>query len=62
MHIERIGEEIEVAVGLPDAQLAALGRRQRIPVSGVTTHAFAELVASCTWPAIAHYRDLVHLA
>jgi hypothetical protein len=57
MLVERVGDEIEVAVGLPDARLSDLGRRQRLPLPGLTTHALAELIASCTWPAIAHFRD-----
>ena len=57
MLIERAGEEMEIAVGLPDASLAHLGRRQRIPVSGLTTHGLAELIASCTWPTVAHFRE-----
>jgi hypothetical protein len=57
MHIERVGEEMEVAVGVPDVHLAHLGRRQRLPVAGLTTHALAELIAGCTWPAIAHIRE-----
>ena len=57
MHIERIGEEVEVAVGLADARLADLGRRQRVPLPGLTTHALAELIASCAWPAIVHGRE-----
>jgi hypothetical protein len=57
MLIERAGEDIEVAVGLPDARLAHLGRRQRIAVSGLTTHGLAELIASCTWPTVAHFRE-----
>jgi hypothetical protein len=61
MHIERIAEEIEVAVGVPDARLSDLARRQRIPVKGLTTHALAELIAACTWPAIAHFREAQHL-
>jgi hypothetical protein len=54
MHIERVGPEMEVAVGVAQAQFANLGRRRRIPVQGMTTHALAELIASCAWPAIAH--------
>ncbi len=57
MYIERVGEEMEVAVGVPEAHLAHLGRRQRLPVAGLTTHALAELIAGCTWPAIAHGRE-----
>ena len=57
MHIERVGEEMEVAVGVPDAHLAHLGRRQHLPVAGLTTHALAETIAGCTWPAIAHVRE-----
>lgn len=57
MHIERVGEDIEVAVGVPDAHLAHLGRRERLPVAGLTTHAVAELIAGCAWPAIAHVRE-----
>jgi len=57
MHIERLPHELEVAVGLPEPQLAALGRRRRIPVSGMTVHALAELIASCAWPAIARFKD-----
>lgn len=56
MHIDRLDQEIEVAVGLPDAQLASLGRRQRIAVEGMTMHALAEMIASCAWPAIERYR------
>jgi hypothetical protein len=62
MHLERIGDEIEVAVGLPDVRLAALGRRQRTPLKGLTTHTLAELIASSTWPAIAHFREAQHLS
>jgi hypothetical protein len=58
MHIERVEDEIEVAVGVPDAGLAELGRRQRLALQGLTVHALAELIASCAWPAIAHYREL----
>jgi hypothetical protein len=57
MHIERVGEEMEVAVGVPDARLAHLARRQRLPVAGLTTHALAEMIAGSTWPAIAHIRE-----
>jgi hypothetical protein len=57
MLVERVGEEIEVAVGVPDARLADLGRRQRLPIKGLTTHALAELIASSAWPAIAHFRE-----
>jgi hypothetical protein len=59
LHVERIGGEVEVAVGLGDARLASLGRRERLPVMGLTTHALAELIASCSWPAIAHFRERV---
>jgi hypothetical protein len=62
LHIERIAGEIEVAVGVADARLASLGRRERLPVMGLTTHALAELIASCAWPAIAHFRERVPLA
>jgi hypothetical protein len=57
LHIERVAGEIEVAVGVADARLATLGRRERLPVMGLTTHALAELIASCAWPAIAHVRE-----
>lgn len=57
MLIERIGEDIEIAVGIPEARLAGLGRRQRVPLRGMTTHALAEQIASCAWPAIAHFRE-----
>jgi hypothetical protein len=57
MLLERAGDDIEIAVGLPDARLAHLGRRQRIAVSGLTTHGLAELIASCTWPTVAHFRE-----
>jgi hypothetical protein len=62
MRIERIAEEIEVAVAMPEPRLADLGRRQRTPVRGLTTHALAELIAACSWPAIAHFREVQHLA
>jgi len=57
MLVERIGDEVEIAVGVPDARLADLARRQRLPVKGLTTHALAELIASSAWPAIAHFRE-----
>ena len=57
MHIERLPHEMEVAVGVRDPQLAALARRRRIPVDGMTIHALAELIASCAWPAIARFRE-----
>ena len=57
MYIDKLAEEMEVAVGLPEANLADLGRRRRIPVKGMTTHALAELIASCAWPAIARSRE-----
>lgn len=58
MHIDRLDQEMEVAVGLPDAHLASLGRRERIAVEGMTMHALAEMIAGCAWPAIARYRDM----
>lgn len=58
MHIERLPYEMEVAVGVREPQLADLGRRRRIPVDGMTTHALAELIASCAWPAIARFREV----
>lgn len=57
MHIDRLAQEMEVAVGLPEAHLADLGRRRRMALEGMTTHALAELIASCAWPAIAGYRE-----
>jgi hypothetical protein len=57
MLVERVGEEIEIAVGVPDARLADLGRRERLAIEGLTTHALAELIASSAWPAIAHFRE-----
>lgn len=57
MHIERLPHEVEVAVGVRDPQLAALARRRRIPVDGITIHALAEMIASCAWPAIARFRE-----
>ena len=57
MHIERLPHEMEVAVGVREPQLAALARRRRIPVDGMTIHALAELIASCAWPAIARFRE-----
>lgn len=57
MHIERLPHEIEVAVGVREPLLVELGRRRRIPVAGMTIHGLAELIASCSWPAIARFRD-----
>jgi hypothetical protein len=62
LRIERVAEELEIAVGLADARLAALGRREHLPVAGLTTHALAETIASCAWPAIAHFRERLPLA
>ena len=57
MHIDRREDEIEVAVGLPDRRLVSLGRRERVPLQGLTTHTLAEAIASCAWPAIEHRRQ-----
>jgi hypothetical protein len=57
MHIDRREDEIEVAVGLPDRRLVNLGRRERVPLQGLTTHTLAEAIASCAWPAIEHRRQ-----
>jgi hypothetical protein len=57
MHIERLNHEMEVAVGVPEASLADLARRRRLPLEGMTIHGLAELIAGCAWPAIAHFRD-----
>lgn len=57
MHIDRLEHEIEVAVGVRDAHLVAFGRRRRAPVSGLSTHALAEVIASCAWPSIARFRE-----
>lgn len=58
LQIERLDDEIEVAAGVPDAQLADLARRERVTLQGLTTHALAELIAGCAWPAIAHFREI----
>jgi hypothetical protein len=58
MQIERLPHEMEVAVGVRDAQMVGLGRRRRIPIEGMTTHSLAELIASCAWPAIARFKDV----
>jgi hypothetical protein len=57
MHIERLHDAMEVAVGARNMQLVALERRRRLPLEGMTIHALAELIAGCAWPAIAHFRD-----
>jgi hypothetical protein len=57
MHIERLQDAMEVAVGARDARLVALERRHRLPLEGMTIHALAELIAGCAWPAIAYFRD-----
>lgn len=57
MHIDRLAHEMEISLGVPNAQLADLGRRRRAEVQGMTTHSLAELIASCAWPAIAYHRD-----
>ena len=58
MQIERLPHEMEVAVGVRDAQMIGLGRRRRIPIEGMTIHSLAELMAGCAWPAIARFRDV----
>jgi hypothetical protein len=57
LHIERIAEEIEVSIGVSDPRLANLGRRGRLPLVGLTTHALAEVIASSAWPVIAYVRE-----
>jgi hypothetical protein len=58
MQIERLPHEMEVAVGVRDAQMMGLGRRRRLPMEGITIHSLAELMAGCAWPVIARFRDL----
>jgi hypothetical protein len=58
MQIERLPHEVEVAVGVRDAQMIGLGRRRRIPIEGMTIHSLAELIAGCAWPAIARFKDV----
>lgn len=58
MHIDRLAEEMEVAVGVPDVHLAHLASRRRIAVEGMTTHSLAELIAGCAWPSIEHHREM----
>jgi hypothetical protein len=58
MQIERLPHEMEVAVGVRDADMIGLGRRRRIPIEGMTIHSLAELIAGCAWPAIARFKDV----
>lgn len=58
MHIERLQDDMEVAVGVRDPRLIDLGRRRRAPLDGITVHALAELIAGCAWPAIARFREV----
>ena len=58
MQIERLPHEMEVAVGVRDAQMIGLGRRRRIPIEGMTIHALGELIAGCAWPVIARCKDV----
>ena len=58
MQIERLPHEMEVAVGVRDAQMVGLGRRRRIPIEGMSIHSLAELMAGCAWPAITRFRDV----
>jgi hypothetical protein len=57
LYLERIAEEIDIAVRPADPRLAGLGRRGRLPLVGLTTHALAEVIASSAWPTIAHVRE-----
>jgi len=57
MHIDHLGAEVEVSVGVPDALFINLGRRRRIPVAGLATHPLAEVIADCAWPVISRSRD-----
>ena len=57
MQIERLPHEMEVAVGVRDAEMIGLGRRRRIPIEGMTIHSLAELIAGCAWPVIARIRE-----
>jgi hypothetical protein len=58
MHIERLPEAMEVAVGVRQPHLVDLGRRRRVPVDGLTIHALAELIAGCAWPAISRFKEM----
>lgn len=58
MQIERLPHEVEVAVGVRDAEMVGLGRRRRIPIEGMTMHSLAELIAGCAWPVVARVKDV----
>ncbi|MET0652476.1 MAG: hypothetical protein ABWY63_08150 [Hyphomicrobiaceae bacterium] len=58
MQIERLPHEMEVAVGVRDAQMIGLGRRRRIPIEGMTIHSLYELMTGCAWPVIARFKDV----
>ena len=58
MQIERLPHEMEVAVGVRDAQMVGLGRRRRIPIEGMTIHSLGELMAGCAWPVITRFKDV----
>lgn len=53
MHVDRVGELIEVSVGVADRNRLDLGRRQQVNIDDLTPHSLAELMASCAWPSIA---------
>jgi hypothetical protein len=57
MHIDRHAHQLEVAVGVRDSHLANLGRRRRLPITGLTIHTLADVIASCVWPAVARFRE-----
>lgn len=53
MHVDRVGELVEVSVGVADRNRLDLGRRQQAAIDDLTPHGLAELMASCAWPSIA---------
>ncbi len=54
LHLDQVGEHIEVSVGVPDPHRLDLARRQKLPAERLAAYELAEAMVTCSWPALAH--------
>jgi hypothetical protein len=53
MHVDRLGDSVEVAVGVADRNRVDLERFRQSAIEGLSARSLAEVMASCAWPSIA---------
>lgn len=54
MHIDEVGDHVEISVGVPDPHRLDLARRQQLASERLAAYELAEAMATSAWPALAH--------